>query len=208
VLAAMPFKARQTSRPEAEVKIADARAMPLDDSSIDVVISSPPYLNAIDYLRGHRMSLVWMGHRVSSLRAVRAGNIGTEAAGAADPDNDKNAEILKRMGRIEKLSEREQRLLARYVSDMDKSMGELKRVLVTKGRALLVIGDCTMKGIFVRNSSALAALGERHGLTVMRRRRRPLPPNRRYLPPPSARKSGAVLANRMRTEVLLEMVKH
>jgi hypothetical protein len=148
-----------------------------------------------------------MGHTVSDLRAVRAGNIGTEAAGKADPAEADIAKILKRMGQTDRLPEKQQRLLARYVSDMGKTIGEMHRVLVRSGRALLVIGDCTMTGVFVRNSSALAALGQHHGFNVVRRRRRPLPPNRRYLPPPSARGSGTELGNRMRTEVLLEMVK-
>jgi hypothetical protein len=35
----------------------------LKAQSIDAVITSPPYLNAIDYLRGHKYSLVCMGSR-------------------------------------------------------------------------------------------------------------------------------------------------
>jgi hypothetical protein len=46
--------------------------------SIDAVITSPPYLNAIDYLRGHKFSLVWMGHTIPQLRDIRAVSIGTE----------------------------------------------------------------------------------------------------------------------------------
>src|SRR5207247_9986914 len=47
---------------------ADARELPTESASIDLVITSPPYLNAIDYLRGHRMSLVWMGYDLEHLR--------------------------------------------------------------------------------------------------------------------------------------------
>jgi hypothetical protein len=50
---------------------ADARALPLPDRSVDVVMTSPPYLQAIDYMRGHRFSLVWMGYSVGELREVR-----------------------------------------------------------------------------------------------------------------------------------------
>src|SRR3712207_7608036 len=41
-------------------------------------ITSPPYLNAIDYLRGHRLSLVWLGYRIGDLRLTRAVSIGAE----------------------------------------------------------------------------------------------------------------------------------
>ncbi len=34
----------------------------MNRGSVDLVITSPPYVNAIDYLRGHRLSLVWLGY--------------------------------------------------------------------------------------------------------------------------------------------------
>ena len=206
VLAAAPFKTGGPPRPRATVKIGDARNLPLSDSSIDVVVSSPPYLNAIDYLRGHKFSLVWMGHGVGELRRVRAGNIGTEVSANADLENPAITRALGRMGELDRLPPRQRKWLARYVGDMDRAIGELARVLVRGGRAVLVVGDSTMRGVYVRNSAGLATLAERHGFEVARRRRRNLPPNRRYLPPPSSRESGPMLQSRLRTEVLLDLV--
>ncbi len=207
MLAAAPFKALEGRRPHATVKMADARDLPLDPSSIDVVVSSPPYLNAIDYLRGHKFSLVWMGHTVGELRRVRAGNIGTEVAAGVELEKPTITRALDRMGDLARLPPRQTGWLARYVADMDKAIGEMARVLVSGGRAVLVVGDLTMRSVYVRNSRALAYLGERHGFEVARRRRRKLPPNKRYLPPPSSHGSGPMLQNRLRTEVLLELTK-
>jgi hypothetical protein len=207
VLEAMPFKVAQARGPRASVKIADARNLPLAMSSVDIVVSSPPYLNAIDYLRGHKFSLVWMGHAVEDLRRVRANNIGTEVSAGAPLENRVIARAMDRMGDLDQLPDRQKRLLGRYVADMDKAIGEMQRVLVRGGRGVLVVGDCTMRGVYVRNSGALTYLGEHHGFEVARRRRRHLPPNRRYLPPPTSSRSGRMLQNRLRTEVLLEFVK-
>ena len=60
------------------LEFGDARSMPLADRSVDAILTSPPYLSAIDYLRGHRLSLVWMGHTIQALRTLRGENIGTE----------------------------------------------------------------------------------------------------------------------------------
>ena len=46
---ACPFT-RTAQNPGANVQVADARRLPLADNSIDIVITSPPYLNAIDYV--------------------------------------------------------------------------------------------------------------------------------------------------------------
>jgi SAM-dependent methyltransferase len=207
VVDAAPFKEAANSLPGAKVRLADARKLPLAASSVDVVVSSPPYLNAIDYLRGHKFSLIWMGYNIATLRGVRAANIGTEVSATDAGDPPAVSDGLRRMGRLDDLPWRQQRMLARYVGDMDRAVGELARVLVPRGRAVLVIGDCTMRGVEVRNSGALASLAEHHGLSIVGRRFRDLPPNRRYLPPPSSKDSGPMLRNRMGREVVLDLVK-
>jgi DNA modification methylase len=205
VLAAAPFKTIGSGT--GSVQQADARALPLPDASIDVAITSPPYLNAIDYLRGHKFSLVWMGHGIRALRKVRTQNIGTEASLDADGKARVVTNTIGQMGPLGKLPKRQTRLLARYIIDMEAALREIHRVLVPSGRALLVIGDCWVRGVYVRNSLALAHLAEHVGLRVVEVRRRRLPPDRRYLPPPSAKNSGDRLRSRMRTEALLRLEK-
>jgi hypothetical protein len=207
VVAAAPFKSTEKPAPRAIVKLADARRLPLEADTVDVVISSPPYLNAIDYLRGHKFSLVWMGHRVGDLRRVRAANIGTEVSADTLVEDPKIAAAFEQMGDLARLPLRQKKWLGRFVADMDRTLAEIHRVLVPGGRAVLVVGDCTMRGVFVRNSGALAYLGEQHGFQIAGCKRRKLPPNRRYLPPPSSRDSGPMLQNRLRTEVLLHLIK-
>jgi hypothetical protein len=64
------------------VKCGDCRNLStVKRGSVDAVVTSPPYLNAIDYLRGHKLSLVWLGHTTPALRDIRAGAVGTERAG-------------------------------------------------------------------------------------------------------------------------------
>ena len=55
----------------------DARDI-TDQNVYDLVITSPPYLNAIDYLRGHRLALIWFGYELTYLRAIRSTMIGSE----------------------------------------------------------------------------------------------------------------------------------
>jgi hypothetical protein len=99
------------------------------------------------------------------------------------------------------------RLLACYIIDMKAAIADIHRVLVPGGRALLVVGDCWIRDVFVRNSRALTCIGESVGLRFVGSRDRKLPPNKRYLPPPSSKHSGDRLRNRMRTEVLLRFDK-
>jgi SAM-dependent methyltransferase len=203
---AAPFNGNETNRPQASVQNADARELPLEDESVDMVITSPPYLNAIDYLRGHKFSLVWMGHNVGEVRELRSTNVGAEVSANAD-DNDKATEDIMQQMCDGELQGRNHGMLRRYVRDLRKCVSENFRVLRPGGKAVYVVGNCNLRDTFVENSECVSALATEVGFTVRPARRRPLPQNRRYLPPPGKRGAGAALHKRMREEVILTLVK-
>jgi hypothetical protein len=189
--------------PTALVKRGDARKLDIEAKSIDLVLTSPPYLNAIDYMRCSKFSLVWMGHNVSELRNIRTNSVGTEAARVNALDSDWVKTLIKQLKLAPALSNRDQSLLAQYVWDMGGALSEVSRVLRDGGRAVYVVGDSTVRGTFIRNSSIVAAVAERHGLSLQSRQSRALPANRRYLPPPKRSGAGDALDGRMRREVVL-----
>ena len=183
------------------VVLGDARELDVRDESVDVVITSPPYLNAIDYLRGHRLSLVWLGHRLSELRAIRAGSVGTERG--PDADQDSVQEILGAMGNIEDLPSRYQGMVSRYAHDINRVVREVARVLKQHGSATFVVGNSCLKDVFVRNSGAIRRSAALNGLAVREEFERELPRRQRYLP---ISDSGS-LGRRMRTETIVRCLK-
>jgi SAM-dependent methyltransferase len=46
-----------------EVTTRNARSLPFADSSVDLVLTSPPYYDALDYARDNRLRLWFLGHR-------------------------------------------------------------------------------------------------------------------------------------------------
>jgi DNA modification methylase len=183
---------------------ADARSLPLPDKVVDLIMTSPPYLNAIDYLRGHKLSLVWMGKSVTEIRNLRSTNIGAEVG----------LEVSARVGSIaassltgRNVAPRLKNMMARYVKDMSEVISEAARVLKPNGEAVFVVGDCTIRGVSVRNSKAIMTLAEQAGLRVCNVSRRRIPPSRRYLPPPGRQPRGATLASRLRTEYIISVMK-
>jgi len=189
--------------PSAHIEEADAREeLPLEPGTFDLVITSAPYLNAIDYLRGHKFSLIWMGHQLGDIRRLRTRNVGTESSGNSSTSETYVHQTLAEMG-AGKLAPRFRNMLARYVQDMDDVLVQIARAVRPNGKAILEVGDSTIRGIFIRNSRALVVLGKRHGLRLQSARRRLLPGDRRYLPPPDRKESGALLRARMREVVVL-----
>jgi DNA modification methylase len=197
------FKDATLHLPTARILRGDARRLPLRDAYADVVITSPPYLNAIDYLRGHRLSLVWMGHSLASLRGIRRDAIGTENVLRSHGD-DTVREILSGLDAPKNSSPRLMGILARYITDMHAALSEMERILKPGGRLVLVVGDSTTKGFFINTSGIVREIAERMRLKLKDVHRRALPDNRRYLPPPASRKSGTKLRQRIRSEVILK----
>ena len=189
--------------PATIVKRGDARKLDIEDDSIDLVLTSPPYLNAIDYMRCSKFSLVWMGHNVGELRQIRRESVGTEASAAQALEASWVKSLIRQLGIKPALSNRDQALLATYAWDMGLALAEVSRVLRACGRAVYVVGDSTIRGTFVRNSAIIAAVAEEHGLMLHSRYARVLPDNRRYLPPPKCGATNAAMDSRMRREVVL-----
>ena len=193
--------------PPSVVKQGDARKLHIDDNSIDLVLTSPPYLNAIDYMRCSKFSLVWMGYNVSELRKIRGESVGTDNSSERAVESSWVNAIIGQLGLKPKLPTRDHAILATYVWNMSLSLAEVSRVLRLGGRAVYVVGDSTIRGTFVRNSTIVTALAERNKLNLLSRKTRSLPDNRRYLPPPNRILSDAKLDLRMRREVVLEFNK-
>ena len=198
-----PFAYNPTKAPAVIIRNGDVRNLPFKGNSVDMVITSPPYLNAIDYIRGHKFSLVWMGYSIAILRSIRSDNIGTERSGTlAETDFIQNA--LKKMIGAQKLDRKFRGMVSRYISDMNRVFYELKRVLKKNGKAIIVIGDSMIRGVFVNNSEGLIYLAHQNGMRLLSRATRTLAENRRYLPPPNSWASGSKMQTRMKEEVVLK----
>ncbi|MGH9550357.1 MAG: hypothetical protein ACRD3W_13325, partial [Terriglobales bacterium] len=101
------------------------------------------------------------------------------------------------------LSHQQHAMLSHYVWDMGRALSEASRVLRSGGRAVYVVGDSTVQGTFIRNSTIVATVAQKHNLSLVSRQSRSLPPNRRYLPPPKKNGPAAAMNDRMRREVVL-----
>ena len=205
IIKAAPFPNIKADCPAGTVGFADARHLPIKDQSVDIVITSPPYLNAIDYIRGHKFSLIWMGHSIATLRDVRATNVGTETIAKAKIGDTLTENIMGMMCAIDSLSPRSAGMVRQYIYDMRAILSETKRVLRTGGKAVFVVGNCNIRETFVQNSKCIEGLAIELGMTIKKVRSRPLPENRRYLPPPSSKTAGKAMKKRMREEVIITL---
>ena len=166
---------------------------------VDAVITSPPYLNAIDYMRGHRLSLIWMGYSLPQLRLIRTSSLGTERAKLRMESPDITALMYRALPNMRDLPQRQQDIVHKYALDADAFLSAMKKVIMPGGKLITVLGNSNLRGCFIENSALYSALAKHHGYKLKTERTRELPPNRRYLP--TNAQAGA-LAKRMSYEVV------
>ena len=65
----------------------DARDIELPDESIDLAVTSPPYLNAVDYPRANQLQIYWLGLWKGKLSDLKKNYIGTEQVTAKEYNN-------------------------------------------------------------------------------------------------------------------------
>src|SRR4051812_4598888 len=114
----------------ARIETGDARSLEsIGARTVDCVVTSPPYLNAIDYLRGHRMALVWLGWSMAQLRRIRSESIGAERAPSLLSASGDCHAIIEAMVHSSTLPNRYNRMIHRYAVDLKQMLSEVARVL-------------------------------------------------------------------------------
>lgn len=191
---------------QVKVSRGDTRALDLPDASVDLIITSPPYLNAIDYLRGHKMSLIWFGHTIPDLRKIRSNSIGAERA----LDGEALKQVDDMLSFIENTANDPSNLplatIMRYAHDLTLFSRELHRVCREGAEVVTVIGNSTLRGNYIQNDILVRQAYEGAGFSLRGRAERELPESKRYLPVRTTNAASS-MAKRMRTEVVLTVEK-
>lgn len=186
----------------ADVQLGDARSLiGQENSYFDLAITSPPYLNAIDYMRGHRLSLVWLGYNLETLRTVKSANVGSEKA-LSESETPIDVRPFVNKQENSSLQDRHVGWVRRYACDMKAVLTQLKRVVKTEGKVVMVVGNSFLRGSVIDNAGIVESLANSVGFHCIERTSREIPARRRYLPPPKALGTSA-LDSRMRNETVL-----
>lgn len=184
----------------------DARSMPFPDGVIDLIVTSPPYANAIDYMRAHKFSLVWLGESITDLSELRAEYIGSERVGRAQyPELAERAESI-----IRQLAQRDSSkaaILRKYFAEMRSVLGEMYRVLRHNSSAIVVVGTSVMRDIDVRTHDCLADIAAGVGFDVVGVARRVLDRNKRMMPARFGKKTDSMIEQRMHDEYVIGLLK-
>lgn len=175
---------------------ADARRLPLADAAADLILTSPPYLDAIDYMRASRFTLVWLGHTLATIREIRGSAVGTERGLASGV----LPEPVERLLRDSPAHPRRQPMLRRYLVDMLETLRESRRCTKPGGLAVYAVGPSLLTRRRYDGGDVLAELARCAGWRVIGQARRDFASDARSLPPPKRTHRRQAIHKRMGCE--------
>lgn len=140
------------------MKNSDARLTKLDNSSIDLAVTSPPYVNAVDYPRTHQLEMYWLELTNGSLSDMKRNYVGTETVYKEEYRNIpySNYATLNRL--VEDVYGEDPRrayIIYKFFMDMETNLLEMKRVLKNNSRYCVTIGNNTIRGRTVKSNKIL-----------------------------------------------------
>ncbi len=169
--------------PRASVEQRDARTADWPAESVDLAVTSPPYVNGMDYVMNYKVDLAWLGYARSyaDLRALRRAEVACDNLprtethaylSTQDLPDPWLEEILPRIREnvLRKGTYRRDDVHAvvhRYFADLVPVLSRVRRALRPGGRFVVVVGDSLLAGTYVPGDLLFARLGASLGLSIV-----------------------------------------
>ena len=157
--------------PKIEVVGDDGRAIPLEDSEIDLAVTSPPYASAVHYVSVHKLEMFWLD-LIKSTADLDSRVVGTSRAYVEDyrgwePDI-QIPELKSVLNELVTKDRKSAYVVYRYFDDMRKNMNEVGRVLKRGSRYCVVVGENSFRRVRIPTYLILARIASCSGFDVER----------------------------------------
>lgn len=147
----------------------DARDIDLEDNSIDLAVTSPPYASAVHYVSVHKLEMFWLG-MIKSTQELDVKVVGTARAYANEYNSWAPRTSIPELERVlEDLLARDRKsayIVFKYFDEMGKSLVEANRVLRRNGRYCLVVGENSFRKVRIPTYKILTDIARRTGFEL------------------------------------------
>jgi hypothetical protein len=141
----------------------------LQEESVDLVLTSPPYCGAIEYYRRHKLELVWLGlaKDFDAVRELSTYYIGTyNVKGRVLTDGQQIPQLTAVLNHVRRANPRRAYSISKYFTDMAKAFEMISWSLKRNGCCVVVIGDSTGQGMRIPTADIYIELARRRALSL------------------------------------------
>ncbi|MHC1624706.1 MAG: DNA methyltransferase [Methermicoccaceae archaeon] len=169
----VPKKLRDNIDDYLNIEVGDARAQPVKDESVDMIITSSPYVTSYEYADLHQLSTIWLDF-VVDLKSYKREFIGTTYK-KYDKKELKSEIALEIVDNLHKKDKNMAENVKAFFIDMQEVFNESFRILKHGGRCCYVIGNTRLKGVDILNAEVFAESLSISGFNVDRVIKREIP---------------------------------
>lgn len=136
------------------IQVSSAKVQPVPDNSVDLIISSSPYVTSYEYADLHQLSTLWLD-LADDLKEYKKEFIGTSYKQYEGKPllSQIASNIVNEM--LSKSKKKAKEIEAFFI-DMQEVFDESFRILKPGGRCCYVIGNTKLKGVDILNAEAFA----------------------------------------------------
>ncbi len=151
----------------------DARDLPVLPDSIDLIVTSPPYVTSYEYADLHQLGNLILGFApdLSVLRKKFIGSIQSESR----PEELLSPLALETIQQLKETDKKEGVGVESYFSAMQQCIREMHKKLKPGGRTGIVIGNTALRKVPIPNAEVFAEMGVGLGFTFDRLIKRRIP---------------------------------
>lgn len=139
---------------------------------VDLIVTSPPYINAFDYARTLRLENLWLSYATEDeLRERKKKYVGTESLNVKCEEENleilNDSELLRTyFNNILEVDKKRAMIVKRFFEDMKKNIIEMHSILKNEGRYCIVIGNSNIRGVEIESWKVLSEIGEKVGFST------------------------------------------
>ena len=156
----------------ADIYCADAKkCVQIPSNSIDLIVTSPPYVTSYQYADLHQLSALWLRY-TKDIKAFRNNFVGSINASVPLKVN------LEAENIVAALAEKSKTLAGNvnsYFADMRSVFGEMHRILKPGKKMCVVIGDTKLKGVEIANTRVFLSYLKELNMSVVSMIKREIP---------------------------------
>jgi len=189
--AVVPENVKRNVNKHLIIKRQDARRQPVKENTVDIQITSSPYVTSYEYADLHQLTTIWLEPEVD-LKEYKKQFIGTSAKtnGTRILKSQIGKDIERKLQKVDKKMADE---VEAFFVDIQECFDETYRILKDSGRCCYVIGNTKLKGVDILNAEVFAESMQYSGLKIDRIIKREIPS--KILPTKRDAKTGRFAAN-------------
>jgi len=169
----VPVNVRENLKDYLNIEIGDARKQPVSDESVDLIVTSSPYVTSYEYADLHQLSTIWLD-LADDLTEYKKEFIGTSYK---KYENKKlRSQIAKDI--VDRMTQKSRKMakeIEAFFIDIEEVFDESFRILKHGRRCCYVIGDTKLRGVDILNAEVFAESLQYSGFKIDRIIKREIP---------------------------------